>query len=131
MSPYLEVFVEEVSATVTLLFNFSLIPLYHAGAYLPNMTQLRLSNSLVPCVRDLGTSLSSLKILWMTRCKLKDLDGLPALQNLQEFYLAFNDVEDISVVTMLSSLEVLDLERSVSVMYRWGWGGGWNGDEVE
>ena len=49
----------------------------------------------------------------MSRCKLKDLDGLPALANLQEFYLAFNNVEDISIITMLSGLEVLDLERSV------------------
>ncbi len=82
------------------------------GAHLPNLSQLRFTESSVPCIRDLGTSLSSLKILWMPRCKLKDLDGLPALQNLQEFYLPFNHVEDISVITMLPSLDVLDLERS-------------------
>lgn len=82
------------------------------GVYLPNLAQLRFSNSSISCVRDLGTRLSSIRILWMPRCKLKDLDGLPALQNLQEFYLSFNQVEDISVITMLSSLDVLDLERS-------------------
>ena len=49
----------------------------------------------------------------MSCCKMKDLDGLPALQNLQEFYLPFNEVQDISVITMLSSLDVLDLERWV------------------
>ena len=47
----------------------------------------------------------------MPRCKLKDLDGLPALSSLREFYLAFNEVTDISLITMLSSLELLDLER--------------------
>lgn len=52
----------------------------------------------------------------MARCKLKDLDGLPAFQSLQEFYLSFNEVEDVSVITMLSALDVLDLER-------WGEGG--------
>lgn len=62
-------------------------------------------------MRDLGTSLSRVKVLWMARCKLKDLDGLPALQSLQEFYLSFNEVEDVSVITMLSALDVLDLER--------------------
>lgn len=62
-------------------------------------------------MRDLGTSLATVKILWMTHCKLKDLDGLPALQGLQEFYLSFNEVEDVSVITMLSALDVLDLER--------------------
>ena len=83
----------------------------HAGTYLPNLTQLRLINSVVPCVRDLGTSLSCVEVLWMPRCKLKDLDGLPALSALRELYIAFNEVTDISLITMLSSLELLDLER--------------------
>lgn len=83
----------------------------HAGTYLPNLTQLRLVNSLVSCVRDLGTCLSHVEVLWMPRCKLKDLDGLPALSSLREFYLSFNEVTDISLITMLSSLELLDLER--------------------
>jgi Leucine-rich repeat (LRR) protein len=51
------------------------------------------------------------EVLWLPRCKLKDLDGLPALSSLRELYLAFNEVTDISLITMLSSLELLDLER--------------------
>lgn len=82
------------------------------GAHLPNLTQLRFTESNIPCVRDLGTSLSAVRILWMPRCKLKDLDGLPALQNLHEFYLPFNEVEDVSAITMLSCLDVLDLESN-------------------
>ena len=66
---------------------------------------------MIPCVRDLGTSLPNVQILWMTCCMLKDLDGLPALPSLKELYLAFNNVEDVSAITMLSSLEILDLER--------------------
>ena len=89
-----------------------------SGAHLPNLSQLRFVESSIPCVRDLGTGLSSLKILWMSRCKLRDLDGLPSLQNLQEFYLPFNHVEDISVITMLPALDVLDLERSeIQIMH--------------
>ena len=30
-------------------------------------------------LRDLGTSLSSLKVLWMSRCGLCDLDGISTL----------------------------------------------------
>ena len=81
------------------------------GAYIPNLKQLRLVNSHVPCVRDLGTCLGRVEVLWLPRCKLKDLDGLPALSSLRELYLAFNEVTDISLITMLSSLELLDLER--------------------
>ena len=91
-------------------WKFSL-PNPNLGAHLPNLTQLRFTESNIPCIRDLGTSLSAVKILWMPRCKLKDLDGLPALQSLHEFYLPFNEVEDVSVITMLSCLDVLDLER--------------------
>lgn len=92
------------------------LPITPPGVHLPSLAQLRFSTSTIPCVRDLGTSLSSVRILWMSRCRLKDLDGLPALHNLQEFYLAFNDVEDISVIAMLSSLDVLDLERLGGVL---------------
>ena len=81
------------------------------GAHLPQLVELKFTNSNIPCVRDLGTCLASLKILWMSCCQLRDLDGLPALESLQEFYLPFNNVEDISVITMLPSLDVLDLER--------------------
>ena len=91
--------------------------MFYAGVYLPNLVQLRLNASVVPCVRDLGTSLSNVKVLWMPRCKLKDLDGLPALSNLRELYLAFNEVTDVSLITMLSYLEVLDLERWVNVVH--------------
>jgi len=49
----------------------------------------------------------------MPCCTLKDLDGLSAFPSIKELYLAFNKVEDISIVTMLSSLEILDIERCV------------------
>ncbi len=83
------------------------------GCHVPNLSQLRLSGSVVPCVRDLGTSLGHLTVLWMPRCKLRDLDGLPALASLKELYLAFNEISDVCLVSMLSSLEVLDVERWV------------------
>ncbi len=81
------------------------------GCHVPNLSQLRLIASVVPCVRDMGTSLDHLTILWMPRCRLKDLDGLPALASLKELYLAFNQISDVCLVSMLSSLETLDIER--------------------
>ena len=81
------------------------------GSYLPNLSQLRITSGVIPCVRDLGTSLTHVTVLWMPRCKLKDLDGLPALSSLKELYLSFNEITDVCLVTMLPSLEVLDIER--------------------
>ncbi len=53
------------------------------GRYLPSLRELRLTSSVVPCLRDLGTSLSSVAVLWMVQCRLKDLDGPGALNGLR------------------------------------------------
>ncbi|KAM8940215.1 leucine-rich repeat-containing protein 56 [Pelodytes ibericus] len=83
---------------------------YFLGNYMPNLKQLKLNNSLILSVRDLGTSLSNLEVLWMSRCGLTDLDGISSLCSLKELYLAYNDVSDLSQVSMLEHLEILDLE---------------------
>ena len=53
------------------------------GASLPRLSELRLVESVVPCVRDLGTGLARLVVLRLPHCKLSDLDGLPSLPSLQ------------------------------------------------
>ncbi|XP_064369281.1 leucine-rich repeat-containing protein 56 isoform X6 [Dromaius novaehollandiae] len=53
------------------------------GAYLPNLRQLKLNNSLLVSVRDLGTTLSHLHVLWMARCGLSDLDGISSCSSLK------------------------------------------------
>ncbi|XP_068964062.1 leucine-rich repeat-containing protein 56 [Petaurus breviceps papuanus] len=80
------------------------------GAHLPNLSQLKLSNSLLTSIRDLGTSLSHLQILWMVRCGLADLDGISSLHSLKELYMSYNNISDLSQICLLDQLEVLDLE---------------------
>ncbi|XP_048342656.1 leucine-rich repeat-containing protein 56 isoform X2 [Sphaerodactylus townsendi] len=80
------------------------------GAYLPNLKQLKLNNSVVTSVRDLGTALSHLQVLWMARCGLSDLDGISSCCSLKELYAAYNNIADLSPVSLLEHLEVLDLE---------------------
>ncbi|XP_009985123.1 PREDICTED: leucine-rich repeat-containing protein 56 [Tauraco erythrolophus] len=80
------------------------------GAYLPNLRELKLNNSLLVSVRDLGTTLSHLHILWMARCGLSDLDGISSCSSLKELYIAYNNISDLSQLTWLDHLEVLDLE---------------------
>ncbi|XP_015193700.2 leucine-rich repeat-containing protein 56 isoform X2 [Lepisosteus oculatus] len=80
------------------------------GTYLPSLIQLKMNNSLIVSVRDLGTTLSHLQVLWMARCGLLDLDGIPSFCSLKELYLAYNDISDLSQVSMLDNLEILDLE---------------------
>ncbi|KAK2165442.1 hypothetical protein LSH36_50g04049 [Paralvinella palmiformis] len=80
------------------------------GVHLPNLRQLKLSSSIITSVRDLGSSLHNLRVLWMARCGLEDLDGLSSMNSLDELYLAYNDIYDISACSLLEHLQILDLE---------------------
>lgn len=80
------------------------------GSLLPNLTQLKLSNSNIPCIRDLGSSLRNVTVLWMSRCGLYELDGISSMLSLKELYLSYNEICDISPLSMLDSLQILDLE---------------------
>ncbi|NWR70361.1 LRC56 protein, partial [Centropus unirufus] len=80
------------------------------GLHVPNLRELKLNNSLLVSVRDLGTTLSHLHILWMACCGLSDLDGISSCSSLKELYVAYNDISDLSQLTWLDHLEVLDLE---------------------
>lgn len=80
------------------------------GIYLPNLKQLKLNNSILTSVRDLGTALSKLQVLWMARCGLPDLDGISSCHSLKELYIAYNNIADLSQLSLLEYLEILDLE---------------------
>ncbi|XP_036895125.1 leucine-rich repeat-containing protein 56 isoform X2 [Sturnira hondurensis] len=80
------------------------------GLHLPNLSQLKLNGSRLGSVRDLGTSLGHLQVLWLARCGLADLDGISCFPALQELYASYNDVSDLSPLCLLEQLEVLDLE---------------------
>jgi len=80
------------------------------GSMAPNITTLNLNNSYITSVRDLGTNLNQLNTLWLSRCCLAELDGISSLAGLKELYLAYNEIFDISPLSMLENLQVLDLE---------------------
>uniref|UniRef100_A0A8C5EDD2 Leucine rich repeat containing 56 n=1 Tax=Gouania willdenowi TaxID=441366 RepID=A0A8C5EDD2_GOUWI len=68
-------------------------------------------NHKVPTITlDLGTSLSHLQVMWMSRCCLQDLDGISIYTSLRELYVAYNRVSDLSQVGLLENLQLLDLE---------------------
>uniref|UniRef100_A0A8C3W4T7 Leucine rich repeat containing 56 n=1 Tax=Catagonus wagneri TaxID=51154 RepID=A0A8C3W4T7_9CETA len=80
------------------------------GVHLPNLSQLKLNGSRLGSLRDLGTALGRLQVLWLARCGLADLDGISAFPALKELYLSYNNVSDLSPLCLLEQLEVLDLE---------------------
>lgn len=83
------------------------------GELLPNLRQLRLSQSHICTVRDLGTSLQNLRVLWLCRCSLQDLGGICVLPVLEELYVSFNDITYLSPLELHDSLQILDLEGNL------------------
>ena len=80
------------------------------GKLVPNVEQLKLNNSFVPLIRDLGSGYQNLTVLWMARCNLQDLDGLGNMRHLRELYLAYNEIVELSPISLLEHVEILDLE---------------------
>jgi len=83
------------------------------GELLPNLNQMRLSGSHLCTVRDLGTGLQNLKVLWLCRCFVQDLGGITALPVLEELYVSFNDIKDLSPLLAHETLQILDLEGNL------------------
>eukprot|EP00941_MAST-03F_sp_MAST-3F-sp1_P001657 g1657.t1 len=105
------------------------------GEFLPSLRQLKLNESSIASCRDLGTKMPHLKVLWLNRCGLGDIDGIGAFTGLEgkgsaaelflfssrtfcsfltiqiiELYLAFNELEDIGPLALHEDLRVLDLD---------------------
>ncbi|NXO01579.1 LRC56 protein, partial [Rhinopomastus cyanomelas] len=80
------------------------------GVSLPNLQELKLSGSCLLSLRDLGTTLSHLQVLWIARCGLSNLEGISSCSSLKELYLSYNDISDLGQLVWLEQLEVLDLE---------------------
>ena len=95
-----------------LIVDTSEVSLFELGEKLPNLHELRVNSSVVPCIRDLGTKLKQLRILWISRSMLSDLGGCAALPELQELYASFNDVADCSPLAGCENLRCVDLESN-------------------
>jgi len=91
---------------VDLSFN----SLQYAGELLQSLRQLKLNNSIIGSLRDIGNSFKNLEILWISKCGMKDLAGLSSFPKLQELYAPYNNIKDLSDIIFHSHLQVLDLE---------------------
>lgn len=90
--------------------TFLINNLQEFGEKFPNLNTLKLDNSIIHSIRDLGTYFGRIVVLSMRNCKLSDISGLSSLPLLKELYIPFNEVHDISPVSTCTELEVLDLE---------------------
>ena len=114
LSTHLNIDVSQLSylEKIELRVDTSQHNLQATGEVLSSLTYLKLSDSIIRCFRDIGTSFRNVRILYLARCELKELQGIQVFEQLEELYLGYNDVEELFDVGFLEHLEVLDLEAN-------------------
>lgn len=80
------------------------------GEILCSLEYLKMSDSLIKCFRDIGSSFKCVRVLHLARCELREVQGIQAFLQLEELYLGFNDIAELFDVGFLEHLAVLDLE---------------------
>ena len=82
------------------------------GEILPSLEYLRLSDSIINNFRDIGTSFKNVRFLNLSRCELKEVNGMQAFSQLEELYIGFNDLNELFDIGFLQHLTVLDIEAN-------------------
>lgn len=97
---------EAIADTTDLTLSF-------LGDLFPNLEKLRLNNSKIASIRDISTRMTNLKFLSLAHCGITSLDGIGCLSSqLEELYLAFNHISELTELMSLEKLTVLDLEEN-------------------
>jgi hypothetical protein len=103
---------KETITTVVVKVTSQNGPCDEIGLLYPNLVHLELKNSCLHSIRDLGTSFRCLRTLKATHCGLSELDGISGLVVLEELYLAFNDIQDLTPLAFHERIQVLDVESN-------------------
>jgi len=111
---YLDMDVEDIkhAKKVEFLADTTNLTLQSFGEALPELIELKLNDSVIVSIKDIGTSFKSLKVLWISRVGLKELAGIAMFPCLEELYASYNFISDISDIEFLENLRVLDLEAN-------------------
>ena len=88
--------------------------LAYLGDIFPKLQILRLNHSIIPSIRDLSAQLHTLRVLSLEHCGLTLLDGITSVSpKVQELYLGFNKIDNISELLGLNFLKILNLEGNL------------------
>ena len=83
------------------------------GQRLTELIYLKLNNSFIQNINDLGTNFNNLKILQINDCKLKDLSGIICFEHLEVLEAKNNQISDLIELEMCTSIKKLDLENNL------------------
>ena len=112
LAQHLDVKVEELArlSKIELRVDTSCHNLQVTGEILTSLEYLKMNDSIIKCFRDLGTSFRFVRVLWLARCELKQVQGIQAFEQLEELYISYNHIEDLFDIGFMEHLNVLDIE---------------------
>ena len=91
--------------------NADEIAVDNLGELLPRLRMLRLTDgSIVSSLRCLGSALHALGYLYANQSSVELIEGVGTMGQLKELYLAFNNISDLSPLSVLENLTLLDIE---------------------
>lgn len=114
LAKYLQVPYEEISSIkkISIKINNDYGLLNQFGQFLPSLMLLKLNNSNIITMNNLGTSFTQLICLQMNRCFLRDLSGIICLQYLKILDVKCNQISDLIELEM-SNLEKINLNSNL------------------
>lgn len=115
LAKYLNIDVNEVKKIekISIKINGDYGLLNQFGERLPQLLSLKLNNSFIQSVTDIGTNFKLLRVLQLNNCLLSDLSGLICFESLDIFEAKNNKIEDLFELEMCTSITKLDLENNL------------------
>ena len=98
---------------LTIRINGSYGLLNQFGQRLINLQFLKLNDSFIQSIDDLGSNFKNLKILQINNCKLKDLSGIICFEQLEIFETKNNEISDLIELEMSTTIVKLNLENNL------------------
>jgi len=89
------------------------ISIHHILDHLPSLRQLKLDQSPIASIRELGLNVKHLTTISVSECGLSDLDGIGSLVSIKEMRLSFNNIQDLTPLALHETLEILDLSHNL------------------
>ena len=115
LAKYLKMNIEDLQKLqkLTIRINGSYGLLNQFGQRLTNLKFLKLNDSFIQSIEDLGSNFKNLKILQINNCKLKDLTGIICFEQLEILEAKNNEISDLIELEMSSSIKKLNLENNL------------------
>ena len=115
LAKYLKISITEIQnlKKLTIRINGSYGLLNQFGQRLTNLNFLKLNDSFIQSIDDLGSNFKNLKILQINNCKLKDLSGIICFEQLEIFEAKNNEISDLIELEMSTSIVKLNLENNL------------------